>query len=78
MSYWYGARSRQEIFYQEYFEGLAAKFSEFPLPSGAVVAAAGGQLDRSSGFIHEVVLEQYLDATRTSGPWSFISAVRRR
>jgi len=29
VSYWYGARSLQELFYQDYFEGLAQKFDKF-------------------------------------------------
>lgn len=60
VSFWYGARSRQEIFYQEYFDGLAAKFPNFhfhlvlssPLPEDKWTGLRG--------FIHEVALEQYL------------------
>ena len=40
VSFWYGARSRQEIFYQDYFEGLASPVLELPLPFGAVLAAS--------------------------------------
>jgi MocE subfamily Rieske [2Fe-2S] domain protein len=60
ISYWYGARSRQELFYQDYFECLAADHPNFtfhpvlssPLPEDAWAGP--------TGFIHEVVLEQYL------------------
>jgi MocE subfamily Rieske [2Fe-2S] domain protein len=60
LSFWYGARSRQEIFYEEYFRGLAAAHPNFtfrlalssPLPEDAWQ----GDL----GFIHEVVWREYL------------------
>jgi MocE subfamily Rieske [2Fe-2S] domain protein len=60
VSYWYGARSRQEIFYDDYFQNLAAAHPSFtfhlalsaPLPEDAWTGA--------TGFIHEVVFENYL------------------
>ncbi len=60
VSYWYGARSRQEIFYEDYFNGLAADHPNFsfnlalssPLPEDAWTGL--------TGFIHEVVLARYL------------------
>ena len=62
VSFWYGARSAQEIFYQDYFASLAAAHPNFgfhlalsnPLPEDAWTGPAG--------FIHEVVLEKYLRA----------------
>ena len=60
VSFWYGARSRQEIYYQDYFEGLAGRFPNFhfhlalsnPLPEDAWTG--------HQGLIHEVVLDNYL------------------
>ena len=60
VSFWYGARSRQEIFYDDYFARLALAHPNFtfhlalsaPLPEDAWVGP--------TGFIHEVVLENYL------------------
>ena len=60
VSYWYGARSGQEIFYQDYFEGLAKQFNNFryhvalsePLPEDRWVS--------STGYIHEVLKREYL------------------
>jgi Na(+)-translocating NADH:ubiquinone oxidoreductase F subunit len=60
VSFWYGARSRQEIFYDDYFRALAQSHPNFafhvalssPLPEDAWAGA--------TGFIHEVVLVQYL------------------
>ena len=60
VSFWYGARSRQEIFYADYFQALAQRHPNFafhlalssPLPED-------GWTDHR-GLIHEVVLEHYL------------------
>lgn len=60
VSFWYGARSRQEIYYQEYFENLAARNENFrfelalsePLPEDAWTG--------HTGFIHQVVEEHYM------------------
>jgi Na(+)-translocating NADH:ubiquinone oxidoreductase F subunit len=60
ISFWYGARSRQEIFYDDYFQDLTASHHNFsihlalssPLPEDAWTGHVG--------FIHEVVLEKYL------------------
>jgi Na(+)-translocating NADH:ubiquinone oxidoreductase F subunit len=60
VTFWYGARSRQEIFYDDYFTGLAQAHPNFawhlalssPLPEDAWTGP--------TGFIHEVVLESYL------------------
>ena len=60
VSFWYGARSKQEIFYEDYFQDLASKHRNFafhvalssPLPEDNWI----GHL----GFIHEVVLKKYL------------------
>ena len=60
ISFWYGARSRQEIFYDDYFEQLAQAHPNFsfhlalssPLPDDAWTGY--------TGFIHEIVLEKHL------------------
>lgn len=60
ISYWYGARSRQEIFYEDYFQNLAESHPNFTFH-----LALSSPLDADNwaghvGFIHEVVLEKYL------------------
>jgi Na(+)-translocating NADH:ubiquinone oxidoreductase F subunit len=60
ISYWYGARSRQEIFYEEYFRNL-----ETAHPNFSFHLALSSPLEEDSwtghiGFIHEVVFEAYL------------------
>ena len=60
ISFWYGARSGQEVFYDTYFHKLAAVHPNFsfhlalslPLPSEAWAGY--------TGFIHDVLLERYL------------------
>lgn len=62
ISYWYGARSKQEIYYDAYFQTLAATHPNFhfhlalssPLPEDAWTG--------HTGFIHEVVRDAYLGA----------------
>ncbi|MEM8866560.1 MAG: NADH:ubiquinone reductase (Na(+)-transporting) subunit F, partial [Planctomycetota bacterium] len=60
ISYWYGARSKQEIYYADYFEDLSKKHSNFrfyvALSEPSEDEAWGGL----AGFIHNVVREQYL------------------
>jgi Na+-transporting NADH:ubiquinone oxidoreductase subunit F len=60
VSFWYGARSRQEIYYGDYFEGLAATHPnfDFHLALSAPLPEDGWTGD--TGLIHEVVLENHL------------------
>jgi Na(+)-translocating NADH:ubiquinone oxidoreductase F subunit len=60
VSYWYGARSRQEIFYQEYFEKLARQFSNFAFHLALSEPQPADNWPGPAGYIHEVVLENYL------------------
>ncbi|MCG3147434.1 MAG: Na(+)-translocating NADH-quinone reductase subunit F [Verrucomicrobiae bacterium] len=60
VSFWYGARSRQEIFYDDYFTGLAAKFSNFHFHRALSAPLSEDNWTGHRGFINEVVLEQYL------------------
>ena len=60
VSYWYGARSRQEIFYADYFEALAARHPNFRFHLALSSPLPEDRWTGSTGFIHEVVLQQYL------------------
>jgi len=60
VSYWYGARSRQEIFYEEYFRELEAKHANFSFHLALSSPLDEDRWDGHTGFIHEVVLEKYL------------------
>ena len=63
VSYWYGARSRQEIFYEDYFEELAAKNPNFRFHLALSSPLPEDDWTGHRGIIHEVVLEQYLKTT---------------
>ncbi|MCC6424367.1 MAG: NADH:ubiquinone reductase (Na(+)-transporting) subunit F [Phycisphaerales bacterium] len=60
VSYWYGARSRQEIFYSDYFQALAAKHSNFTFQTALSTPLEEDDWTGHTGFIHEVLLQQYL------------------
>ncbi len=60
VSFWYGARSRQEIFYRDYFEGLAGRFPNFHFHLALSAPLAEDNWTGPRGFIHEVAFEQYL------------------
>lgn len=60
ISYWYGARSKQEIFYREYFEQLAAEHSNFAFHTALSSPLPEDEWNGHLGFIHDVVLDNYL------------------
>ena len=60
VSFWYGARSRQEIFYQDYFEDLAARFSNFRFHLALSSPLPEDNWSGHRGMIHEVVSDQLL------------------
>ena len=60
VSFWYGARSRQEIFYQDYFDGLAERFPNFSFHLALSEPQPGDNWTGPTGFIHEVLAEHYL------------------
>ena len=62
VSFWYGARSRQEIFYADYFQELAARHSNFAFHLALSSPLPEDRWTGPVGFIHEVVLERYLRA----------------
>ena len=60
VSFWYGARSRQEIFYQDYFEGLARQFPNFRFYLALSEPQPEDLWTGATGFIHEVIKKEYL------------------
>jgi len=60
VSYWYGARSKQEIFYSEYFMNLAKEFHNFKFQLALSDPLIDDHWSGHKGFIHEVVFEKYL------------------
>ena len=60
ISFWYGARSRAELFYVDEFEELARKHPDFRWVPALSEPAAGDDWEGEQGFIHDVVLRAYL------------------
>ncbi|WP_028108629.1 NADH:ubiquinone reductase (Na(+)-transporting) subunit F [Ferrimonas futtsuensis] len=60
MSFWYGARSVREIFYQEDFDGLAAENDNFHWNVALSDPLPEDNWDGYTGFIHNVLYENYL------------------
>ena len=60
ISYWYGARSWQEIFYEDYFEGLEKANHNFSFHLALSAPLPEDNWPGSVGFIHEVVFNEYL------------------
>ncbi len=60
MSYWYGARSLREMFYVEEFDKLAAEHENFEWHVALSDPLPEDNFDGHIGFIHQVVLDNYL------------------
>jgi MocE subfamily Rieske [2Fe-2S] domain protein len=60
ISFWYGARSRQEIFYEDYFKGLAEDHGNFSFHLALSSPLPEDRWDSHTGFIHEIVGEELL------------------
>jgi MocE subfamily Rieske [2Fe-2S] domain protein len=60
ISFWYGARSRQEIFYNDYFSALARAHPNFSFHLALSAPQPEDAWTGLQGFVHEVVLEHYL------------------
>ncbi|MDO3695312.1 NADH:ubiquinone reductase (Na(+)-transporting) subunit F [Wenyingzhuangia sp. chi5] len=60
ISFWYGARSKSELFYHEYFEQLQKKNENFNFNIALSEPDETDLWDGYIGFIHEVLLEKYL------------------
>lgn len=60
VSYWYGARSKREMFYTEDFENMAQNFPNFSYHVALSEPLEEDQWTGYTGFIHSVVYENYL------------------
>jgi Na+-transporting NADH:ubiquinone oxidoreductase subunit F len=60
ISFWYGARSRREMFYAEDFDRLAAENPNFEWHVALSDALPEDEWTGYTGFIHNVLLENYL------------------
>jgi len=64
VSFWYGARSRQEIFYEDYFRDLERRFPNFRFHLALSEQLPEDNWTGHSGFIHEVLKREHLDGHR--------------
>jgi Na+-transporting NADH:ubiquinone oxidoreductase subunit F len=71
VTYWYGGRSKAELFYIEHFRSLEREFPNFKFYLALSEPAEGdnwkvkedidSEGDGFVGFIHQVVIDQYLN-----------------
>lgn len=60
VSYWYGARSKREIFYEEDFRKIEKEFPNFSFHIALSEPLPEDNWDGHTGFIHQVVFDNYL------------------
>ncbi len=62
VSYWYGARSSKELFYEDHFEAIAKEFPNFSWHVAMSEPLPEDNWTGYQGFIHQVVLDHYLSS----------------
>lgn len=60
VSFWYGARSKQEIYYEDYFRTLEEQHPNFSFHIALSEALSEDQWEGHKGFIHEVLRSEFL------------------
>ena len=60
ISYWYGARSKKEIFYEEDFRALEKEFPNFSFHIALSAPLPEDNWTGDTGFIHSVIYDRYL------------------
>ncbi|WP_018691998.1 NADH:ubiquinone reductase (Na(+)-transporting) subunit F [Algicola sagamiensis] len=60
ISFWYGARSKREMFYVEDFDGLQSEFDNFQWHVALSDPQPEDNWEGYTGFIHNVLLDNYL------------------
>ncbi len=60
VSFWYGARSKREMFYDDEFKGITKNFSNFSYNVALSDALPEDNWIGPTGFIHSVLYENYL------------------
>lgn len=60
VSYWYGARSKREIFYEEHFRAIEKEFPNFTFNIALSEPLPEDNWTGFVGFIHQVILDEYL------------------
>ena len=60
VSYWYGARSLREVFYEEHFRKIEKEFPNFKFNIGLSEPKPEDNWTGYTGFIHQIVYDNYL------------------
>jgi Na+-transporting NADH:ubiquinone oxidoreductase subunit F len=60
ISYWYGARSRRELYYADLFERLQTEFDNFAWHPALSAPEKSDAWEGDIGFIHQVAFDRYL------------------
>jgi len=60
VTYWYGARSRREIFYEDEFRAIEKKYPNFNFNLALSEPLPEDKWDGYTGFIHQVLYDEYL------------------
>ena len=61
VSFWYGARSKREVFYEDEFRKIESDFPNFKFNLALSEPVAEDNWTGYTGFIHQVVLDKYLN-----------------
>ncbi len=61
VSFWYGARSKREMFYDDDFKAIQEKYPNFSYNVALSDPMPADNWEGYKGFIHQVVLDNYLD-----------------
>ena len=62
VSYWYGARSKREMFYDEHFKNIEDKFPNFSYHVALSDPLPEDNWEGPTGFIHQVIHDDYLSS----------------
>ncbi len=59
-TFWYGARSKREIFYEDHFKKIEEENPNFKFEIALSEPASEDNWEGATGFIHQVILDDYL------------------
>jgi len=60
VTYWYGARSRREVFYEDHFRAIEKEFPNFTFNIALSEPTEEDKWEGYTGFIHQVLYDNYL------------------
>lgn len=59
-TFWYGARSKREVFYEEHFRAIEKEFPNFTFTIALSEPKEEDNWTGKTGFIHQVIMDEYL------------------